>query len=354
METQSQTNHKASNDRSLEGAEPFLGGSVPLYRIWPGRNRIWCAGRFVSGPTEDLGAQGCVFFTILGGSFLYYKYVISEFSEGYYVLMPIFFTVNLVATLTFYFITHLSDPGIIPRRELLQLHTVIQRDTERTHKLLTTGFSDRHYNITAVRPHEQSPSEERVSIDGPNREDGENRSTDRANTRSNQPFCGTCRVYKPPRSGHCSTCDNCVEVFDHHCPFVGNCVGKRNFQYFMAFVTLVFVQMANLMIQSISYMNIQESRKRSGQNSGSGSDDGSEHRVTLILLFGIPSGLLTLVLLVFFIFHIFLRCKGKTTREFLKNRAVNSDTDNEGNDCFYTTPAYFDFRSLVPSNLFES
>lgn len=266
--------------------------------------------------------------------------------------MPIFFTVNLIATLTFYLITHLSDPGIIPRRPLLQLNSIIQRDTDRTHKLLVTGFSDKQYNITAVRPHEQPQVEDRVSIEGPNREDGQPSDRSSRDNRSNQPFCSTCRIYKPPRSGHCSTCDNCVEVFDHHCPFVGNCVGKRNFQYFMAFVTLVFVQMANLMIQSISYMNIQESRKRNGQ--GSGGDDGSEHSVTLILLFGIPAVLLTLVLLIFFIFHIILRCKGKTTREFLKKRVVEDDPDKEGNDCFYSTPSYLDFRSLVPSNLFES
>ena len=119
----------------------------------------------------------------------------------------------------------------------------------------------------------------------------------------------------------------------------------------MAFVTLVFVQMANLMIQSISYMNIQEGRKRD-QSSSAG--DGSDYRVAIILLFGIPSVLLTLVLLGFFIFHIFLRCKGKTTREYLKNRSTKQDEHKETNDCFYTTPSYLDFRSLVPSNLFES
>ncbi|ETO14208.1 hypothetical protein RFI_23161 [Reticulomyxa filosa] len=49
-------------------------------------------------------------------------------------------------------------------------------------------------------------------------------------------FCDTCNADKPPRAHHCGICDECVLCMDHHCPWVGNCVGLANYRYFILFM----------------------------------------------------------------------------------------------------------------------
>jgi hypothetical protein len=34
----------------------------------------------------------------------------------------------------------------------------------------------------------------------------------------NTNFCKICCIWRPNRARHCRYCDNCVDVFDHHCP----------------------------------------------------------------------------------------------------------------------------------------
>jgi len=67
-------------------------------------------------------------------------------------------------------------------------------------------------------------------------------------------YCPTCDIYRPPRTIHCGLCGCCIERLDHHCPWIGTCVGKRNYKYFLIFVySLVILMVMNIFL-CISYL----------------------------------------------------------------------------------------------------
>uniref|UniRef100_A0A672R6I1 Palmitoyltransferase n=1 Tax=Sinocyclocheilus grahami TaxID=75366 RepID=A0A672R6I1_SINGR len=49
-----------------------------------------------------------------------------------------------------------------------------------------------------------------------------------------------CVNQQPMRARHCQTCKRCVRRFDHHCPWIDNCVGERNHKWFLLYLCVQF------------------------------------------------------------------------------------------------------------------
>lgn len=53
--------------------------------------------------------------------------------------------------------------------------------------------------------------------------------------------CPYCNIKKDLFTKHCLICDKCIDGFDHHCFWIGNCVGKKNYVLFMIFLNFVIL-----------------------------------------------------------------------------------------------------------------
>ena len=69
--------------------------------------------------------------------------------------------------------------------------------------------------------------------------------------------CNKCGITKPPRTHHCSICNECVLQMDRknidyedHCPWIGTCVGHHNRRYFNNFLSYTTFGLGCMLIMS--------------------------------------------------------------------------------------------------------
>ena len=74
----------------------------------------------------------------------------------------------------------------------------------------------------------------------------------------NQNYCSNCRIYYNSNSkvSHCRFCNVCIEGFDHHCVWVGKCIGKNNLKTFYGLLfSVLFFYVYIIVAFSIIYFS---------------------------------------------------------------------------------------------------
>lgn len=320
-----------------------------LHRLWPSDNRFCCCGFLMTGaPSHSCSSAGCLrsmcgiypgaqesrwsracqwcidgvegndtlnyptctalsgphlcaWFCILVPSVLYFVLALPYYWTQVHFLLPLaalfFFTLTSGCLL----FSCLTDPGIIPRREVI----LAEGSADRLEKEL--GFP-----VLGV----PDPSASEVSrgdvkkIVPPELQDQGYR------------WCYTCNIVRPPRASHCVECDNCVLRFDHHCPFINNCVGQRNYLFFFGFTTSVCC-LAVTVLPFLAWYIIQGFGSTNEDDGSSAAQKEVDNGVVLkgvIITLVAAGGLVATLVISLWFYHIFLICSGLTTKEHWKGK----------------------------------
>lgn len=71
-----------------------------------------------------------------------------------------------------------------------------------------------------------------------------------------QKWCRECRLWRPYRCGHCHMCGKCVLRLDHHCIWMGTCIGERNMRFFALFLVLAGVGMLHAVVLGVYRLHV--------------------------------------------------------------------------------------------------
>jgi palmitoyltransferase len=66
--------------------------------------------------------------------------------------------------------------------------------------------------------------------------------------------CPSCVTQRKPRTIHCQVCNRCVEKFDHHCPWINNCIGAKNIGFFYLFIICTAVFLIASLYQDLEFI----------------------------------------------------------------------------------------------------
>lgn len=277
-----------TSNRGTPNQEGAIALNPRLYEVWGlfgGKSRFPCRGACITGPSIDCGHICCAWLFILVPSAFYFTYCAGFLWKEVHPILPILTAIILFTTLALLLLTSCTDPGIIPP------HAV---------QMLMSGLADEVEAVTGMpRPVIDSASNK---VKSP--------LTLEEERKTHRKWCTTCKILRPPGASHCSDCNCCVMTFDHHCPFVGNCVGERNYPFFISFLLSLLALAITVFSGASLYLS---------HDMGQQSVRLTPCTMIFLIIFGVLAASAFGVLLLAS-FHVYLTCSGRTTKEVLTCR----------------------------------
>ena len=269
---------------------------VDDYKKWEGDNYFPFRGRMIEGP--------CGFRpSLLTGLILSIPVLLFLLFNSKYLIITVFVIILYIITMILLLLVSFNDPGIIRRFKSEDNILMARKDIY-------------IFQLGHIRKYK---------------------------------FCSTCSIIRPTRSTHCSDCNNCVEKFDHHCPWVGNCTGKRNYKYFFIFLILINILIVFLVIVSSVYIykaiydNISNNKNLPKNQQKENIISYALSEVSSFIYIIIYSAISLLFIVGLLFYHIKLISKNITTKEDLKNY-----WDNPAGNPFYRNKIYNWKNALFP------
>lgn len=147
--------------------------------------------------------------------------------------------------------------------------------------------------------------------------------------------CHLCNITtRGRRTKHCSICNKCVPRFDHHCKWLNNCIGGRNYPAFL--VCLVSTLIAALAVAGLALGEVVLIHVRIVDWSGNTNDTMNNATASsslpvpgagslvLVTVIGVLSAIAAILLIHLCFFHGYIACLGLTTYEYVRNKREKS------------------------------
>jgi hypothetical protein len=72
-------------------------------------------------------------------------------------------------------------------------------------------------------------------------------------------------VIRRPNIFHCPDCNVCIEGYDHHCPWIGKCVGSNNSCSFYFFLMMIFGNLIFCFVAAITSGGLKNNQAHAGE-----------------------------------------------------------------------------------------